>query len=261
VFWPLFAGGYQNSYHDLYNTPTDVFELPYANGVATLMPGPLTFEQLITQGKVPLALLNSTTPVTGNAGLDAQLAVPSTGPLVPLVPFGFGTDHLLNNTFRLNYALDVVASPDGALTTAQLAAAPALAFRKDLNTNDMRKGNWFPSAPTLMCGGAKDYEVLFFDTQIMEAFWAQIAATLPAPGVPPGFITGLDLEAPIGANDPFAAVKAGFAQLVAADKAAAVAKGATDGGALAALLDYHGKLVPPLCMLATRGYFKQLTGF
>ncbi len=264
VFFPLFASGYQNSYHDLYNAPTDLFALPYADWAGTLMPGPYTFTELITQNKVPLALFNSTTPVTGT-GLDAILAVPTS----PLVPFGFGSTYLVTNTFRLNYALDFAASPDGFPSTPPyaLAANPSTQFRKDLNTNDMRKGNWFPGAPTLLCGGANDPEVFYFDTQIMQAFWTPIAAGIP--GLPAGFITGLDVDSTITTNDPFATIKAGFAAGKQADAAAAaaaaVAAGATDGGAAAAaqavLLDYHGVLVPPFCSLAARGFFKSVSGF
>ena len=271
VFFPLWSSGYQNSYHNLYNAPTDLFALPYANTVPTLMPGASTFTELAATGQVPLAFFDSTTPVTGNATLDAALAVPTSQPAASLVAagFGFGKPYLVTNTFRLGYALDAAASPDGGLTVAgaPLAATPTYPFRQDLNLNDMRKGNWFPAAPTLMCGGANDPEVFYFDAQIMQAFWAPIAATIP--GLPANFISALDVDSAIGANDPYAAVKAGFAAAKQADAAAAaaaaVAAGATDGGAAAAakavLEDYHGALVPPFCTLAARGYFKQVSGF
>jgi len=247
VFFPLFASGYQNSYHNLYNAPTDIYALPYANYAPTLMPGPLTFSQLIAQGKVPQPLFDSTTPVTGNSTLDAELAVPNS----PLAPFGFGNPFLVTNSFRLSYALDVVASPDaGASLTpppgAPLAANPMYPFRQDLKLNDMRNPLWAPGAPMLMCGGNQDPEVFFLDAQVMQAFWTPL-------NLPAGLVNVLDVDSPIGVGDPFAAVKAGFASLKAATFAA--------GGQAAVLQNYHGGLVPPFCTLAARGFFKQITGF
>ena len=103
VFFPLMSSSLQNSYHNVYNAPTDLFALPYANTVPTLMPGPSTYTELITQNQVPLALFDSSTPMTSNAGLNAALAVPNS----PLVPFGFASTYLITNTFRLGYALDL----------------------------------------------------------------------------------------------------------------------------------------------------------
>ncbi len=244
VFFPLFASGYQNTYSNLYNATTDIFALPYANWVGSLMPGPLTFTDLLAQNKVPQPVFDSTTPVTGNSTLDALLAVPNS----PLAPLGYGNPYLVNNTFRLAYGLDAATSPDGALAStppppgAPLAANPMYPFRQDLKLNDMRYGNWVPGAPTLMCGGNSDPEVFFLNTQVMQAFWE------PLP-LPAGLITALDVDsAPTGPSDPFALVKLGFAQAKAATAAA--------GGAAAVLQDYHGVLVPPFCTLAAAGFFK-----
>jgi hypothetical protein len=191
-----------------------------------------------------VALFNSTTPVTGDATLDAELAVPNS----PLAPFGFGNPYLVNNTFRLGYALDVVASPDaGASLTpppgAPLAANPMYPFRQDLKLNDMRNPLWVPGAPTLMCGGNLDPEVFFLDALVMQAFWAPLS-------LPAGLVNLLDVDSPIGVNDPpsIAAVKAGFAS--------AKAKAFAAGGQSAVVKEYHGALVPPFCTLAVAGFFK-----
>jgi hypothetical protein len=246
VFFPLFAGGYQNTYHNLYNATTDMFALPYATGIESLMPGQYSFDQLIALNKVPVPLFSSTTPATGNAGLDAQLAVPNS----PLAPYGFGNPFLVNNSIRLGYALDVVASPDGALASsppppgAPLAASPMYPFRQDLKLNDLRNGSWVPGAPTLMCGGHSDPEVFFLDAQVMQAFWA------PLP-LPTGLINLLDVDSPpTSASDPFAAVKVGFTTTRDGELAAK--------GAAAVVKDYHGKLVPPFCTLAAAGFFKSI---
>jgi acetyl esterase/lipase len=245
LFMPLLPSSYQHAYHNVYNATTDVFSTTYATGIDTLLPtSTYTETELITKGKLPQsALFDSTTPVTGNSTLDAELAVPAN----PLFAAGFGNPYLMNNTFRLQYALDVVASPDGALASsppppgAPLAASPSLGIRQDLKLNDMRNPAWVPGAPTLMCGGGNDPTVFFLNTQIMQAFWA------PLP-LPTGLINVLDVDsAPTGPTDPFAAVKVGFTttygNLVTAE------------GQQNAVLQYHG-LVAPFCTLSAAEFFK-----
>jgi pimeloyl-ACP methyl ester carboxylesterase len=73
LFFPLLTTSYQHSYGNVYNAATDVYSTTYANGIDTLLPGSLTEQQLFAQNLVPpLALFDSTTPVTGNATLDAE---------------------------------------------------------------------------------------------------------------------------------------------------------------------------------------------
>ncbi|MDB5939319.1 MAG: hypothetical protein JWP77_1683, partial [Polaromonas sp.] len=93
-------------------------------------------------------------------------------------------------------------------------------------------------------------------TQLMQGFW-----TSPSPAAPPaGLLTVLNVDSPAaGAADPYAAAKAGFAQAKAGTASAAVAAGATDGGASAVVQAYHGGLVPPFCNAAARGFFQQVT--
>jgi len=199
---------------------------------------------LFAQGKLPQsALFNSTTPVTGNSTLDAELAVPAN----PLFAAGFGNPYLVNNSVRVPYALDVAASPDGALVSspppsgAPLAANPMFPLRQDLKTNDLRNGGFFPHAPTLLCGGGNDPTVFFVNTQIMQAFWQPL-------NLPAGLVTVVNVDsAPSGPTDPFALVKVGFmttyAGLVTAE------------GAQNAIQQYHGT-VAPFCTLAAAGFFK-----
>ncbi len=66
------------------------------------------------------ALFSSTTPVTGNPTLDAELAVPAN----PVFAAGFGTGNLVTNDYRLAYVLDAVANPDGAVPPSA-SVAPA----------------------------------------------------------------------------------------------------------------------------------------
>jgi hypothetical protein len=65
----------------------------------------------------------------------------------------------------------------------------------------------------------------------------------------------LDLDSSASSNDPYSNLKKDFAtakQLVAA---AAVAQGATDGGALAVAEAYHATLVAPFCFAAVKSFF------
>ncbi len=78
VFGALVTTSYQRSYQNLYTTPSQVFEAAYANNIEGLLPSATPVNTLFTTGKLPqTALFNSTTPVTGNTTLDAQLAIPA----------------------------------------------------------------------------------------------------------------------------------------------------------------------------------------
>ncbi|HTT11272.1 MAG TPA: prolyl oligopeptidase family serine peptidase [Burkholderiaceae bacterium] len=243
VFTPLITTSFQKAYGNVYNATTDVYEATYATGIDTLLPSTTPLDQLFVENKLPqTALFSSTTPVTGNATLDAALAVPSN----PLFATGFGASNLVLNSVRVAWALDALASPDGAVPTPQpgvpVAVAPQYGLRKDFKTNDLRNSAWFPTAPMLLCGGNADPTVFFsVNAQTMQAFWA---------GLPPGAVTVLDVDSAVtGPTDPFAAAKAGFAQAKAAVAAA--------GGQTAVVEEYHGTLVPPFCTAAARGFFGQ----
>ena len=243
VFMPLITTSYQKSYGNVYNATTDIYAVAYANGIDTLLPSTTPLNTLFAQNLLPqTALFSSTTPVTGNATLDAALAVPSN----PLFALGFGSSNLIINGVRVAYALDAVASPDGAVPSPQpgvpLAATPMYPLRQDLKRNDLRNGAWAPTAPMLLCGGNADPTVFFsVNAQTMQAFWAAL---------PVGLVTVLDVDsAPSGASDPFAAAKLGFAQAKAQTFAA--------GGQNAVVQAYHGSLVPPFCAAAARGFFSQ----
>ena len=62
VFTKMTFVGYQKAYGDLYSKPEDAFQSPWVNGIESLIPGTLSFTELYTQGKLPLA-------VTGPGGL------------------------------------------------------------------------------------------------------------------------------------------------------------------------------------------------
>jgi hypothetical protein len=117
--------------------------------------------------------------------------------------------------------------------------------REDLAKNDLRDFN--PTVPILLCGGADDPTVFYFNTQLMQGYWTAHA--------PSAQVTVLDVDSAVGPNDPYASIKNGFAAAKAAVAAAAIAGGATDGGTTAVLTDYHAGLVPPFCLYAVEQYF------
>ncbi len=264
LFTPLLTTSYQKAYGDIYSSVSDVYSPTYAAGIETLLPNAhasnedAAISDLFTTGKLPqTALFNSTTPVTGNTTLDTQLAVPSNpmDPRTPIFAAGFGTSYLVNNSFRLAYALDAAANPDGALPTpppgAPLAAAvPTNTMRKALYMNDMRHiyGATLPAAPNLLCGGENDPTVFFLNTMIMVNYWSM---------APHGLITPLDVDPANGPSGPFAAVQGAF-QLTAQDNLnKLVQSGLTLQQAQQTLIQsYHGA-VAPFCTLASLFFFNQ----
>jgi alpha-beta hydrolase superfamily lysophospholipase len=240
VFGAMVTSSYQHSYGNLYTQPTQVFEAAYAANVAAdILPSATPISTLFTEKKLPqTALFNSTTPVTGNAQLDAALAVPTN----PVFALGFGTSNLITNDYRLSYVLDAVNNPDGAVPTPQagvpLAAAPGSTLRQDLKTNDLR--SWVPARPMLLCGGDQDPTVFFsVNTGTMQAFWAAL---------PAGLVTVLDVNATPNPASPFAPLQVGFQTTLASLLATA--------GQEAVVENYH-TTVAPFCTVAARGFFDQ----
>jgi len=240
VFTPLLVTSYQKAYGNIYQNLTDVYEANYAPKMADLLPSTTPIDTLFQNGSLPeTALFNSVTPVTGNATLDAALAVPTN----PVFASGFGTADLVTNNFRLAYVLDAVAHPDGAVPTptagVPVASSPANTLRIAFKTNDLR--NWTPQKPLLMCGGDEDPTVFFsVNTLTMQAYWAAL---------PAGLVTVVDINAPVtGAADPFAAAKVGYQTTIAGI--------ASTSGQSAAVQAIH-TTEAPFCIAVARGFFAQ----
>jgi dienelactone hydrolase len=233
----LLVVAYQNAYGDIYSTPAEVFESQYASSIETLLPSTTPLSTLVAQGKFPTALFNSTPPSPAYA-----IYTPATSPaaLASVFAAGFGTDDLVNNTYRGSYLSDALATPDGGfptLTTGLPPASPGSALRVQLKANDLR--NWSPSAPTLLCGGDSDPTVFFFNTTLMQDYW-----TKHPPPAPPVI---LDIDSAPTPGDPYASLKTAFS--------AAKALVSADGGEAAVLAAYHATLVPPFCLSAVKSFF------
>lgn len=247
VFTPLLVTAYQQAYGTLYRQPDDVYAPHYAPYMATLLPSDVPLATLWSQGRLPTsALFSSLAPAPGLEPITPPTTPPGQAPLFAL---GFGADHLVTNAQRLAYLQDARAQPDGVLpqwTTGRPAATPAHPMRVALKANDLR--DWVPASPLLLCGGQADPTVFFdLNTGVLQALWS---APSPA-AMAPGLLNVLDVDAPVsGADDPFAAVKTGFAL--------AKASATVQGGAAGTLLMYHGVLVPPFCQLAARSFFDRV---
>jgi acetyl esterase/lipase len=263
VFSPLLTTSYQHAYGNIYAAPTDIYSSTYATGIDTLLPSKTPIKTIFTSGLLPqTAAFNSTTPTVSipgqpalSAALTAALAVPSdpANPETPLFAAGFGSPYLLNNSFRVDYAIDAATDPDGAVPTPSAgvplaAAPPTQTFRLALYTNDLRNGSWAPASPTLLCGGDLDPTVFFsVNTETMAAFWGAL---------PAGLVTVLDVNGlPAG---PFAAIQAGF--VASQDSLLAFYLSAAGGGLTLAqaeqlLVQGYHVAVAPFCALAARSFF------
>ncbi len=236
------ATGYQRAYGNIYAQPTDFFESQFAPGIDTLLPTTLSRSELYAQGKLPRdALFDATPPDPAYAQYT-----PATQPeaLARVFALGFGSPHLITNSYRLAYLQDAQAHPDGAFPNTTDVAPPANpqnGLRQAFKRNDLR--DWTPTAPVLLCGGTDDPTVFFMNTQIMQAYWAPSAAP----------VTVLDVDASPVADDPYKSIKDQFdiaKQLVAA---AGVVEGQDPEETV--LEAYHSTLVPPFCLAAVRRFF------
>ncbi|RFU49239.1 S9 family peptidase [Paraburkholderia sp. DHOC27] len=252
IFTVLVTTSYQHAYGNIYHQPGDFFEPAYAPGIESLLPSVVPMDTLFAEGKLPATqLFSSVPPAPQFAALTPPIAPPLAPPqLTPLFALGFGTANLVRNTYRLAMLEDQLVHPDGAYPSPTAAMAPAASpmqpLRQAFRRNDLR--NWVPRAPVLLCGGHLDPTVFFFNAAIEQAYWQNAH-------VAPGLTNILDVDSAPGVNDPFAAVKTGFAQAEAAVAAQAVQAGATDNGFSAVLQAYHGDIVAPFCMVAARGFF------
>ncbi|XAH23192.1 prolyl oligopeptidase family serine peptidase [Xylophilus sp. GW821-FHT01B05] len=237
VFVPLLSTSWQKQFGYVYSSTSDLYEAQYATGIDTLLPSTTPMATLFSTGKLP------------QTALFPANAVP--GPATSAFAVFYGANNLLRQSFLTASATDVLsnACPGNAFpptaaslsSTTPLACSPTTGMRKAAVANDLR--NFVPNKPVFFCGGAQDPTVNFTSTQATAGFFQ-------ARGLPAAALTVLDLEAAATTTDPFAALKAGFAQAKAATASA--------GGATAVVTAYHGSLVPPFCNAAARGFFQQV---
>ena len=237
---------YQRVYGNIYSTPADAFEAPYATGIDALLPTTGTRSQLYDQGLLPRAQLFDSTPPDPSYAAYTPATTPSD--LAHVFARGFGTDALITNSFRGSFLQDSLAHPDGGFPTVTdglPAAAPANPLRIAFKANDLR--NWSPTSPVLLCAGHDDPTVLYMNTDLMQRYWSAAGVTAS--------IRVLDVDDDPSIGDDDATLKLAFNSAKASVAAAAIGGGASDGGAAAVAEAYHSSLVPPFCLAAVQSYF------
>jgi predicted esterase len=242
----LVANSYQHAYGNIYSAATDVFEAQYAADVPNLLPSATAISALYSAGDLPQSVIFSSTPPAPAFASITPATTPAA--LASIFAMGFGSPDLVTNTYRLAYLTDAQAEPDGGfptVTTGVPATSPTNTLRQALKLNDLR--SWAPAAPVLLCAGDQDPTVFYFNTQLMQQYWAASA--------PSAALTVLDVDSAVTSGDPYAVLKSAFAAAKALVAANAVAGGATDGGANAVLQAYHAGLVPPVCLSAVKSFF------
>lgn len=237
---------YQRIYGNIYASPTEVFEAPYANGIESLLPTTGTRSQLYDEGRLPREQLFSNTPP------DPAYAAftPATEPadLAHVFARGFGTEALITNSFRASFLQDSLTNPDGGfpvLSDGLPATTPTHPLRVAFKANDLR--TWTPTSPVLLCAGHDDPTVLYLNTALMQQYWTATGAA--------GSIRVLDVDDDPSIGDDDTTLKLAFNTAKESVAAAAIVGGATDGGAEAVAEVYHSTLVPPFCLAAAQSYF------
>ncbi|MEO7253490.1 MAG: lipase family protein [Casimicrobium sp.] len=176
VFTPLILTAWQKAYGNLYTTPSDVYEAAYATGIETLLPGPLTFNQLFTTGKLPTKLFANGALVTPDPSLNALFAS------------GIGVPNLIKDSYRQA----ILTNPNHPVWVA--------AAKNDLLS-------WTPARPVAMCYGAQDPTVFGSNTTDAVRYFGIRGAQ--------GFTTVFNLEDPVTVGPTlagaFAQAKAGAA--------------------------------------------------
>ena len=279
VFSPLLTTSYQHAYGNIYSSTGDVFTSTYATGIDTLLPSTTPLATLFGDGRLPeTALFDSVGPtvtIPGSATLSmeltAALAKPSNpnNPLTPLFDLGFGVPYLVQDDYRVSYAINAatfvdgagpLAPPGSAPSPAAIPAAipnpdlaPAFYFRQALLKNDLRNPAWAPHSPTLLCGGDADPTVFYaVNTGTMQKFWSDL---------PAGLVSVLDINA--APSGSFAPVQAAFQTT----EAALLAYYLSAAGGSLPLAEAEAKVVQqthtaeaPFCTLAARAFFATVLG-
>jgi acetyl esterase/lipase len=276
-FLPLTTASYQHAYGNIYSATSDIYTSTYATGIDTLLPSTTPISTIFADGLLPqTAVFDSVTPtvsIPGNAALSMELTAALAEPSNPNIPFtplfrlGFGSPYLVQDDFRVSYAVNAasfidgagpLAPADSAPTPAAIPAsipepslAPAFYLRQALGKNDLRNPAWAPHSPTLLCGGDGDPTVFYsVNTGTMQKFWS---------GSPAGLVTVLDINA--APSGSFARVQAAFQTT----QAALLAYYLSAAGGGLSLTAAESKVVQqthvaeaPFCALAARSFFETL---
>jgi predicted esterase len=136
VFTPYVVTGYQKIYGNLYSTPADYFRAPYVTGIESLLPGTLTFDQLIATGRLPLNLGDLITPRAvadigdANSGFRRALSANSLlgwTPRAPVLLCGGAKDPVVLYTVNTAATAADLRSRGANVTAIDVETVPELA--------------------------------------------------------------------------------------------------------------------------------------
>jgi len=168
TFLPMGITSFEKAY-DIYDDPREIYTDAYADIAENVLPRVGGTE---TAGLPATALFSGEPPEDANA----------------FQALGFGSDHLIADSFRAAYLADAQSNP----------TEPAHKPRAAIADNDLR--NWTPKAPLLMCGANVDPTVYYKNTELMAEYWSDLVTA--------GLVSTLDLsDTPAG---PFAPAMAAY---------------------------------------------------
>jgi len=229
-FIPMLINAGQHAGAALYTSTADIYESPYAAGIADLLPGTQSLGDLVTAGKLPDDVLFASDSLPQAAGYGSF----------------FGPSHLIKTSYRNAYLADLKANPCNASSAAPLSCAPAQPLRKWLVKNDLR--TYTPNLPLFLCGGEDDPVVPYLNTSATAAYFrAQAGGNLQ--------LSVLDLE-DNSVLGPYRTTRAEFAAAKALVRRATLDQTGSGAAADQAIKDaYHAGLVAPFCLREARAFF------
>lgn len=230
AFLPMLFTAGQRSGAGLYGAPSDVFEAKYAATIEALLPGASSLGELVNNGQLPANALFAADSMPQASGYGKY----------------FGTGNLIKSSYRNAYLADLQAHPCERSNAAPLDCAPAHPLRKWLLQNDLR--NYLPAAPLMLCGGSGDPTVPYLNTVSAGAYFHANPKL--------GELVEIDLDDTPGLSDPYRTPKLSFIAAKVALRLAAINAGDSPDRAVES--NYHGGLVSPFCMVATRDFFQSV---
>lgn len=223
----MIIDSYQNSYADIYKTPSDIYTTKFASVIEKPVSGKFSFENLLSKDTPALF------------GTDA----PNYVTVAPKYQSFYGApeESLIKSSYLTEYLNDVGANPCSINLAQPLACSPKDTLRAALLKNDLR--NWVPTSPMLLCGGHDDTQVYFISSQDTKAYFDANGAKT---------VSLLDVDSPINPNDPYATAKNTFLtqknQVINAANAAGVNPDEL-------LREYSHYLPFAACNIAARNFF------
>lgn len=254
IYFPLAIRAMQEAGGEVYDAPSDIYAPKYADGVATLFPSDTPHFVLIGEGRLPAAALFNDSPelpdtisTATRATIEAGSPAKTPERFAEIYASGYGSDYLIQDSYRLAYLEDMQAHPDSAYpdyTTGEAPSRSENGLRRAMIRNDMR--GWTPKNPMIMCGGQGDGAApLRLGGELMMKYWSD-----PERSPEPGVVSLLDFDAPITDDDPFARLKQDYIQRKDPILAAINAPQWINA--------YHAILLPRYCYTAARDYFDTL---